>query len=422
MNPMSAANTADNPTTFTSYRLLRMTIVRSLVLLCAGIAVVAYLQYPQQPEPRVTFQSDLVRIQNAMAQLKPTEPKYAYLQVQQAQLTGNFEDFYRANQLLAAFPDDRELVFLRAKVGLSMHDVAQGKNLYDKLSAYPNDTRTEDLAIDIALQQGQYQPAVEMLTARLQRDAQWSDLARYAFLLHKFGDSKAADQLYAIAQERLSAKQIKDYAWLELQRGIIDLENGKHADALAHFELANRSYPGHWLIEEHLAETYALLNQPSKAIPLYQQVIQQSDNPMYFFALGNLLKTTQPAQANELFSTAEEKFQQRYSRYPLAASGHMMDIWIKEQERIPTDDRRARLLQLSEMNLLYRPNADSIIQRIKVLIQEGDMLTAQQLTLALLATPWRTADVTELANKFELDLPALLPMQLPVDVLTNQPL
>lgn len=422
MSQMNATNNVGNFTTLATYRLLRVIIVRSLILLFAGIAVVVYLQYPRESKPRATFQDDLVRIQSTMAQLNPKEPRYAFLQVQKAQLTGNFEDFYHANQLLETFPDDRELLVLRAKIALSMHDVTQGKNLYDKLIAFPNDTRTEDLAIDIALQQGQYQDAVEMLTQRLQRDAQWSDLARYAHLLHKFGDSEAADSLYVTAQERLSAKQIKDYAWLELQRGIIDLENGQHPDAFAHFELANRTYPGHWLIEEHLAETYALLNQSDKAIPLYEKVIQQSDNPMYFFALAELLETTQPTRANELFSTAEEHFQQRYSRYPMAAAGHMMDIWIDAQENAPTEERRARLLQLSEMNMLHRPNADSIIQRIKVLMLEDDMNTAQQLTLSLLATPWRSADVAELANKFGLSLPAHTPMQLPIEVLTNHQL
>lgn len=422
MDQLSATTNTGKHGSFISYRLLRVIMVRSLGLLCAGMAVVAYLQYPQEAKPRATFQSDLLHIQSAMAQLNKTEPRYAYLQVQQAQLTGNFSDFYLANQSLEAFPNDRELIFLRAKIALSMHDITQGKNLYDKLNTYPNDARTEDLAIDIALQQGQYQHAVEMLTQRLQRDAQWSDLARYAHLVHKFGDSATADQLYIAAQERLSVKQIKDYAWLELQRGIIDLENGKHPEALVHFELANHSYPGHWLIEEHLAETYALLNQSDKAITLYENVIQQSDNPMYFFALGNLLEATQPARANELFYSAEENFRQRYSRYPLAAAGHMMDIWIEEQEKSATDDRRARLLQLSEMNFLQRPNADSIIQRIKVLMLEGDMDTAKQLTASLLATPWRTGDVIELANKFGFNLPTPLPMQLPVEVLTNQQL
>ncbi len=422
MTQLSAANSIVNPATVTFNRLLRVIAVRSLVLLFAGIAVVIYLQYPQEAPPRASYQGDLARIQGAMEKLDPKEARYAFLEVQKAQLTGNFEDFYRANQLLEAFPDDRELILLRAKISLSMHDVAQGKNLYDKLSAYPNDSRTEDLAIDIALQQGQYQHAVEMLSLRLRRDAQWSDFARYAHLMHKFGDSDGADKLYVIAQERLSAKQVKDYAWLELQRGIIDLENGKHPDALAHFELANRTYPGHWLIEEHLAETYALLNQPRKAIALYEHVIQQSDNPMYFFALGNLLAEAQPEHANELFSSAETHFQQRYSRYPLAAAGHMMDIWIGEQKTAPTDERRARLLQLSEMNLLHRPNADSIIQRVKVLMLEGDKDAAQQLTVSLLTTPWRTADVIELANNFGLSLPAQPSMQLPVEVLTNHQL
>lgn len=422
---MSQITTTDSTVNFTGYKSNR-TIISILagifLLLITAVAVSLYLQYSPEQTSRATFQGDLLRINNAMAQLNPTEPKYAFLQVQKAQLTGNFEDFYHANQLLQAFPNDRELVFLRAKIALSMHDVAQGKVFYNELGSYPNDTRTEDLAIDIALQQGQYTNAVEILTHRLKRDAQWSDLARYAHLLHKFGDSDSADHIYAIAQERLSAKQIKDYAWLELQRGIIDLENGKPPEALVHFELANRSYPGHWLIEEHLAETHALLNQPHTAIALYEHVIRQSDNPMYFFALGNLLKNEQPTRANQLFHTAEEKFQQRYSRYPLAAAGHLIDIWIAEQETKPTAENQTRLLQLSEMNLLQRPNAEAIIQRIKVLRLAGDMDTAQQLTERLLGTPWRTADVSQLANEFDLGIPVKPSMQLPADVLANQEL
>lgn len=416
---MNQTDTINNPLPVNSYRLSRATIVGSLILVFAGIAAIMYLQYSQESEPRATFQGDLLRIENAITQLEPTDPKYAFLQVQKAQLTGNFEDFYYANQLLQAFPNDRELVFLRAKIALSMHDVAQGKSLYTELSTYPNDTRTEDLAIDIALQQGQYQNAVEILSNRLKRDAQWNDLARYAHLLHKFGDSAAADNLYSKAQERLSAKQIKDYAWIELQRGIIDLENEKYTEALVHFTLANRTYPGYWLIEEHLAETHALLNQPHTAIDLYEKVIQHSDNPMYFFAMGNLLKKEQPTRAHQLFHTAEEKFQQRYSRYPLAAAGHLMDIWIEEQETKPTNENRARLRQLSEVNLLERPNAEAIIQRIKVLKLEGDLDSAQQLMMTLLATPWRTADVTQLANQLGVNLPDQQLMELPDSMLTN---
>jgi hypothetical protein len=74
------------------------------------------------------------------------------------------------------------------------------------------------------------------------------------------------------------------------------------------------------------------------------------------------------------------------------------------------------------MNLVHRPNADSLIQRINVLILEGDVEAAKQLTVSLLATPWRTAEVAELADKFGLDLPGQLSMQLPAEIVTNQQL
>jgi tetratricopeptide (TPR) repeat protein len=417
---MSAANASIVPEKF--YRSLRVALLRLLILISAAMAVAVYLQYPTEQKSRASFHDDLLRIDNAMAQLNPKEPRYAFLQFQKAQLTGNFEDFYNANHLLKAFPNDRELLFLRAKIALNMHDITEGKSLYDKLSIYPNDSRTVDLAIDIALQLGQYSKAIEILTQRLQRDAQWSDLARYAYLLHKFGDSTAADAIYSKAQERLSIKQVKDYSWLELQRGIIDLENGNHTDALAHFELANRTYPGHWLIEEHLAETYALLGHPKTAIALYEKVIRQSDNPIYFFALGNLRKDEQPARADQLFHIAEEKFQQRYSRYPLAASGHLIDIWIKEQEKNPTTVNLTRLLQLTEINLFHRPNAEAMIQRIKVLMLDRDMTAARQLTASLLETPWRTADVAHLADEFDANIPTTSFIQIPDDALTDHEL
>ena len=187
-----------------------------------------------------------------------------------------------------------------------------------------------------------------------------------------------------------------------------------------HFESANKIYPGHWLIEEHLAETYGLLNQPQKAITLYEGVVKNSDNPMYFLALAKLLQEQQPERASQLKKLAEEKFNQRYKYYPLAASGHLIDAWIEEEKSNPTTKTLDRLLELSEMNLKYRPNADAQIQRIKVLMLAGQNDAAKQLTETLLTTPWRTPDVLQLAKTFNLRVPAQRPEFLPGAVINTE--
>lgn len=381
-------------------------VIAIIVLIAgAGLLTVGYLAQPTSTAHIKSYDDELARIQRNIQQLDPADPKYAYLHVQLAQLTGDFAEFHKADELLEKFPQDYELALLHAKIALNMHEVERGEAMSGALNAHFPDARTQELALDIALQKGDYTRVMHLLRERLNADADWPDLARYAYLVHKFGDSAAADELFIGAQERLSSKQINDYAWLELQRGIIDLEDEKYRAAQTHFELANQIYPGHWLIEEHLAETYGLLNQPQQAIALYEDVITKSNDPMYLLALADLIKSQQPARAAQLKQQAETKFNQRYAHYPLAASGHLIDAWIEEEKIHPDPLRRERLLTLSEMNLQHRPNADSQIQRIKVLLLTGQTDEARTLTENLLTTPWRTPDVFHLAEQFHLIVP-----------------
>ncbi len=153
-----------------------------------------------------------------------------------------------------------------------------------------------------------------------------------------------------------------------------------------------------------MAETLALLGDNGEAIELYEAVIQKSDNPMYFFALGSLLESTDPERAQQLKQDAEVHFVNRYKYYPLAAAGHLLDVWIEKQKVQPTAENRARLLELSKANVLARPNAEALIQRIRVLQLEQQNDEAQQLAQQLAATPWRTADVIQIAKTYGIPL------------------
>ena len=136
----------------------------------------------------------------------------------------------------------------------------------------------------------------------LRRERSWDHLARLAFLAAKTGDAAGAERLYAEAQEQLTAKEMRPYAWLELQRGVLDLERGDAAAALGRFERADRAYSGYWLIEEHLAEALHLLGRTDEAVARYRRVVARAPRPELLSALAGVLAPSDPGRGRRLWT------------------------------------------------------------------------------------------------------------------------
>ena len=49
----------------------------------------------------------------------------------------------------------------------------------------------------------------------------WDDHARLAYLQSRTGDFAAPTSSYAQAEEQISVKEMRSYAWVELQRGLL---------------------------------------------------------------------------------------------------------------------------------------------------------------------------------------------------------
>ena len=47
-----------------------------------------------------------------------------------------------------------------------------------------------------------------------------------------------------------TAKQMRAYAWLEMQRGRMSFQRGRQDRALASYERANAAYSGYWLMSK----------------------------------------------------------------------------------------------------------------------------------------------------------------------------
>jgi hypothetical protein len=204
------------------------------------------------------------------------------------------------------------------------------------------------------------------------------------------GAPEAADRLYARAQDRLTAKQMRHYAWLELQRGVIDLDAGHHAAALAHYQHADRAYSGYWLIEEHLAEVLALLGRGRESAEIYARVQRSVAKPELMAAYANVIAEHDRSRSRGLAHAAQAAFEQQVARYPEAAVGHYLTYLID------TESDRSRLIDLARLNLSARPNAEAKLLLARACVKAGCIAEARELAAQIEASGWRPRGLARL--------------------------
>ena len=313
-----------------------------------------------------------------------------------ATLSGDFAELRAAEaaveSALAAVGPAPDLVLLRAQLHAALHRLPRARQDLARL-ADPADPRARALAADLDLQEGRYRAARRGYEEVLRRERSWDHLARLAFLAAKTGDAAGAERLYAEAQEQLTAKEMRPYAWLELQRGVLDLERGDAAAALGRFERADRAYSGYWLIEEHLAEALHRLGRTDEAVARYRRVVARAPRPELLSALAGVLAPRDPAAAADLDAEAARRFEAQYTVYPEAAVGHLVE------HRLRRGEADARLLALAEANHRLRPGAEAKLLLARVHLALGQRAPARSLIDAVLATPWKTPELARLVEE-----------------------
>lgn len=356
-----------------------------LVAAAALVVVVAFLPiFPARKGP-TAYELDLKRIGAALATKQTTLHRTGLL-YQRAALTSDFNDFRAAEraieQAFAEVGPSEDLLLLRANFNFKLH----------RLDAAESDLRVLDegtpgvaaLRADLAFQRGRYDDARTGYAHEVELAGKWDDYARLAYLQSRSGDFAAADRSYAQAEEQISVKEMRSYAWVELQRGLLSFERGRYEDALAHYRKADKAYSGYWLIEEHIAEVLDKLGKTRESIALYEQIIARTHNPEYVNALARITGRT------DLYAEADRLNAARFALYPEAAIGHM----IRDALTRPT--ARPDLVQLAARNVALRPNAESKLLLARALLKVNDRAAAAKLVEEIVkTTPWRTAELDE---------------------------
>ena len=215
----------------------------------------------------------------------------AYRRLRRASLTRAADDFLAAD--LAADAALREtgptedVCLLKAQIDLWFHRLPQAAADLAMVRGLSNTPPGRVLLADVDMQAGDYRRARATYEGTLAERRTWDGLARLAHLI-SLTDDAAADRLYAEAQAELTAKEMRAYAWVELQRGLLHFNRGRHEQALAHYRRADRAYSGYWLAHEHIAEVLAARGEFPDAISLYRRVVERSPRPETWQTMGDL--------------------------------------------------------------------------------------------------------------------------------------
>src|SRR5256714_9295566 len=170
-----------------------------------------------------------------------------------ASMTGDFAELEAAEAAVDAgieeFGPWPDLCFVKANVDFKLHRLARVKADLELSPALRASSEGRALAADLDLEEGRYEEARRGYESLVADDRSWSALARLANLAAQLRDRERADELYAEAEDELTAKELRSYCWLELQRGDLC----PPAEAERHYERAERAYSGDWLVDEHKA-------------------------------------------------------------------------------------------------------------------------------------------------------------------------
>lgn len=306
---------------------------------------------------------------------------------ERARLTGGYDDYARAEALLARIetelrPSD-ELCLAKARLHFALHRLARAKAVLDACPHVAG--RPEDLALraDIAFYSGRYKDAgiiYRALVDRLGTPQAYTQLALYSA---KTGSPGEALAFFEAAEKRYHGTSPVQLSWYALQRGLVEMDRGRFDEARALFALADQRMPGYWLNEEHLAEIAQLKGDDAAARRLYEAVVKKTTAPEYLDALAAL---ETPEAARPLLDRAETIYDERARRFPEAIAGHALDHYLSAAPQ------PARALSLAEANFANRPYGDAAVALAKAYLMNGRAKEAQRLLDRQLAQGWDTAE------------------------------
>lgn len=253
--------------------------------------------------PLAGYQAEMRRVEEALVEIgeaaalaEPIDPErvtqYVYRLYQRASLAGDPVRLSAADRAidralpLLTHPGD--LYLLKANIALKLHRLADVEAAFLAVPSIYASNEGRLIRADLDFQRGHYREAQRGYLEAIEAERSWSALARLAYFNAKMGDAGGADNLYREAEDELTAKEMRCYAWLEVQRGFLAFSTGGYDKARSHYDRAEAAYPGYWLVHEYLAELLGAEGRCREAIEIFEGLSSASARPDLQQATGEL--------------------------------------------------------------------------------------------------------------------------------------
>jgi tetratricopeptide (TPR) repeat protein len=334
------------------------------------------------------FEIDLERLDKEIAELqdsalaRPVDSekatRYVYRLYQRASLKGDLSEFAfvettldDAIRKIGPAPD---LYFVKASIDFKLHRLAATRRDIETVPDLPESFQGRVLLADLDFQEGRYDDARRGYEALIDEERTWDNLARLAHLKSKMGEADAADKLYGEAEDELTAKEMRSYAWVELQRGLLALKHGCYEDAWSNYKRAGSAYTGYWLVDEHVAELLGAEGKYEEAVALYRRVVARVPKPELQQALGELYTLMgQPADAEEWYERALDAYMKSAARGDVHYYHHLVDFYAD----VRLDGALA--VEWARRDLDLRPNFNTQSALAWALYLDGQVTEAQEM-------------------------------------------
>jgi len=319
-----------------------------------------------------------------------TATRYAYRLYHRASLTENYCEFEAvetaiddAIRRISLWPD---LCLLKAHLDFKLHRLAKARQDLEMVRGPADFPQGRALKADLDLQEGRYEEAREGYESLIEDDPTWDNLARLAYFKAKMGDVEGAERLYIEAEEGITAKQMRSYAWVELQRGLLDLAHGRFDGARAHYERAREAYSGYWLIDEHIARLLGTQGRYAEAAAVYGEVIARVPRPDVQQALGDVYASMGEAdKARSWHERALAAYLESAECGDVRYLHHLTEFYSDVRED------GAEAVKWARKDLALRPNYSTRAALAWALYRDGQLAGALGLMRAALSSGVRDA-------------------------------
>ncbi len=318
--------------------------------------------------------------------------RLAYRLFHRASLTGSMAQFDAAEsailETILEFGPKEDLCLLKANLDFRFHRLPEVRRDLQMCPLLAGRFEGRVLLADLNFQEGRYEAARLGYEQFIEEKRTWDNLARLAHWKSKLGEIAEADQLYEEAEDDLTAKQMRSYAWLELQRGVLALTHGRYADAWMHYRRADESYPGHWHTDEHFAELLAAEGRFEEAEALFRKVIARAPKPELQQALGELyLFTGRPQEAQPWLDSALNTYLESVRRGGVHYFHHLADFYADARQQ------PAEAVRWAQKDIEMRSNFSTQAAMAWALYRDGQLSRALEYIRLALSSGVRDAGI-----------------------------